>query len=335
MKTRYPLTSFPNGWFRVAYSEELPVKGVQPLHYFGKNLVLFRTEDGVAHVMDAHCPHLGAHLGHGGRIIGNTVQCPFHGWCFNGDGQCVEIPYTKKIPAKAQLQPWTVREINGLIMVWYHSQKEAPSWEIPLLSEYNSSEWTPFRTVGKWRIRSHVQDINENGIDAAHFLAVHGIDSVDDRAFYANDSILNWSCHAKMSLPDEDGKSRVEVVNRLDFTYYGLGYLVERIYPGSEFQPEFINLNLNTPVDGEYVDDHLIISFKKSGSGFDNSDLEDMILQAIAIDAEKDLPILEHKVYQSSPVLCEDDGPIMQYRRWASQFYSPVPSNSKIPQYQS
>ena len=65
---RFPFSSNPIGWFAVAYSHDLPAGGVLPLAYFGTDLVAFRAEDGTAHVLDAHCPHLGAHLGHGGVV---------------------------------------------------------------------------------------------------------------------------------------------------------------------------------------------------------------------------------------------------------------------------
>ncbi len=73
---------------------------VKPLHYFGRELVVFRGEDGVAHVLDAHCPHLGAHLGFGGRVEGGALRCPFHGWLWNGDGRCLEVPYAGRVPAQ-------------------------------------------------------------------------------------------------------------------------------------------------------------------------------------------------------------------------------------------
>ena len=64
-------------------------------NFLGEHFVVFRTEKGVASVLDAYCPHLGAHLGIGSRVIGDCVECPFHGWQFRGeDGQCIAIPYT-------------------------------------------------------------------------------------------------------------------------------------------------------------------------------------------------------------------------------------------------
>ena len=73
-------------------ADSLPPGGVLSLRYFGRELVLFRTESGEPRVLDAFCPHLGAHLGHGGKVQGESIRCPFHGWCFDGRGACTAIP---------------------------------------------------------------------------------------------------------------------------------------------------------------------------------------------------------------------------------------------------
>ena len=76
----------PTGWFCVSLSTDLEVGEVKPLKYFARDLVLFRTSDGEAHVLDAYCPHLGAHLGHGGKLVDDKIVCPFHAWEFDGQG---------------------------------------------------------------------------------------------------------------------------------------------------------------------------------------------------------------------------------------------------------
>src|SRR5215207_11335410 len=81
-----PFTWKPTGWFMVGWSAEFPVGEVRPLHYFGEDLVAWRTDDGELQVMDAHCPHLGAHIGHRGTVHGDCVQCPYHGWTYGTDG---------------------------------------------------------------------------------------------------------------------------------------------------------------------------------------------------------------------------------------------------------
>ena len=99
--TRIPLPPYPNGWFAIAHSDELGVGEARPVHALGRDFVLYRGEDGRARVLDAYCRHLGAHLGVGGKVEGNAIRCPFHGWLYEGEGgRCIEIPYAKKIPAK-------------------------------------------------------------------------------------------------------------------------------------------------------------------------------------------------------------------------------------------
>ena len=63
----------PYGWFQVGWATDVAIGETKPLRYFGKHLVLWRDEDGGVHVQDAFCPHLGAHLGHGGKVAAGDV----------------------------------------------------------------------------------------------------------------------------------------------------------------------------------------------------------------------------------------------------------------------
>ena len=104
--SRYFTPPIPNGWFQVAYEDELTPGSVVPLKYFGKDLVLFRTESGEIGLLDAFCPHLGAHLGHGGKVKGENLECPFHAWQFGANGKCNAVPYAKHMPRKADIGTW-------------------------------------------------------------------------------------------------------------------------------------------------------------------------------------------------------------------------------------
>ena len=130
MAENFPLP-IPNGWFAVCFSDELAPGQVVPMHFFGRDLVAFRDETGVARVLDAHCPHLGAHLGHGGTVVGNSIRCPFHAWEWDGEtGGCAAIPYAKKIPPKARVGVWPTAERNQMVLVWHHLGGETPDWEV-------------------------------------------------------------------------------------------------------------------------------------------------------------------------------------------------------------
>ena len=142
MSERIPMP-IPFGWFQVAYTHELAVAASMPLRYFDTDLVLFRTESGDARVLDAYCPHMGAHLGYGIRgasVVGDSIVCPFHGWAYNGEGQCTNIPYANNMPPRVArgeqvIRPWPVRELNQVIYVWYHPQGLAPYFEPEHIAE--------------------------------------------------------------------------------------------------------------------------------------------------------------------------------------------------------
>ena len=168
---------YARGWHIVLFSQELQVGEVKQLHYFEQDLVAYRGQSGQVAILDAHCPHLGANLGSGeGRVRGDNIACPFHGWTFNPQGQCVDIPYAKAIPEKAvnALRGWPVLEKNGFIALWYEQGGEAPENYLPDITEWGPQGW------GDWvfyrsRIRARPCDIIENIVDSAHFSHVHGV----------------------------------------------------------------------------------------------------------------------------------------------------------------
>lgn len=121
--SRFPFTAFPTGWFQVGYASELPPGGLQKVRYFGRDMILFRGESGQAHLLDAYCPHLGAHIGCGGQVVEDTVRCPFHHWRFDGSGQCTQVPYAGKVPRKAEIRSWPLREVNGILFT-FHGPEE-------------------------------------------------------------------------------------------------------------------------------------------------------------------------------------------------------------------
>lgn len=93
--------AFPNGWYALAESRELPKGGVLRVTALGQNFAVFRgLESGKAYVTDAYCPHLGADVTAGGRVVGDCIECPFHQWRFEGEtGNVLKVLPRKKLAA--------------------------------------------------------------------------------------------------------------------------------------------------------------------------------------------------------------------------------------------
>lgn len=306
MAERFPFTPYPTGWFQAAYSDELPVGQARPLRYFGRDLVLFRTAAGLARALDAHCPHLGAHLGHGGCVEGELIRCPFHGWKFSGTGACEGVPYGDQVPRGAALRSWPVHEADGMVWVHHHPQGEAPSFSLPALAERGSQEWTPWLRR-RWTIRTHVQETLENMVDAAHFLQLHGHPGLPRTRVSAEGSVIRAHATVKMRAPGE----RL-VDGTIDWECVGMGCSILRIAGAMRT----LCLSSATPIDEESVDLRFSFSMRKDGP----PGLGDAVLHDILRQIEQDIVVWEHKAYLPKPVLAEGESAIMVVRDWCRQF---------------
>lgn len=309
MASRFPFP-LPRGWFQVAYSSELEPGGVMPLRYFGRELVLFRTESGEAHVLDAFCPHLGAHLGHGGEVTGEILQCPFHGWRFDGSGACVEIPYAEKIPKKSGLECWRLREAGGLIMVWHDAEGGEPDWDVPDIPEATSDDWTDFETR-KWSVATCNQEMAENAVDSAHFLYLHGTAGMPKTKAESLGSRLHVLSEIEMTTPGGIVPGTVEV------DCWGFGFTTTRF----RGLVETLVISSAIAIDHDHCDIRFAFTVKKMGGRSLTDGIGKAFMHEIARQLEQDIPIWENKVYLDRPALCDGDGPIGVFRRWCKQFY--------------
>lgn len=306
---RFPPNPFPFGWFQATYSDELGAGQVVPLHYFGREFVLWREEGGTPHLMDAFCAHMGAHIGHGGHVEGSGVRCPFHHWKYDGTGRCVDVPYSDMINRHACLTTYPLVERNGLLMMWWHPQGEPPMWDIPVIPEYGDPGWTDYRRH-EWRIATHWQEMVENAVDTSHFRYLHGAAAVPTLDDLEVDGYLLRS-NAKHVLTTSEGPRP----GSIDTHMHGPGFGTVRFT--IEGIAETLFLQALTPVSDSEL--HARFSFLRKGRGA-RAMLADGLAREVIRQIDADAPIWEHKIYRARPNLVKGDGPVMAFRRWTRQF---------------
>ncbi len=300
----YPI---PSGWFPVRQSRELAPGDVLALRYFSRELVVFRTEGGEAFAFDAHCPHLGAHLGVGGRVEGESIRCPFHGWRFDGSGRCVGIDYARRLPNAVRARSYPTVERNEFVWAWYDPEDRAPFYDLPALPEFDSDDWVEsFRT--SWQIRSQIQEMGENGVDSAHFPTVHGSVAVP------NAEVSERGAHRRAIQYTEVDTAKGRARNTIDVNSFGMGFGFTH-FTGI---CETLSANYMAPIDDVSMEFSVIFLHPRGSeeSGVARAICEDLVKQV-----GEDIPIWENKRFHRRPVLCEGDGPIADYRRWCLQFY--------------
>ena len=126
-----PLSMKPTGWFQVAWSDEVGVGDVHRMKYFDRELIAWRAQSGRVTVMDAYCEHLGAHLGFGGHVEGEVIECPFHGWQWNAEGRNVCIPYEPRPNRGRRMRTYPVVERNESIYIWHDVEGREPFFDAP------------------------------------------------------------------------------------------------------------------------------------------------------------------------------------------------------------
>jgi hypothetical protein len=262
-------------------------------------------------VLDAHCAHLGAHLGEGGRVMGETIRCPFHGWQYDADGACTHIPYCKRVPPRARMRSWPVIERNHLLMVWHDAEGKPPSWDVPQIAELSDPQWCEPRTF-ELEVAVHMQEMAENNCDPVHFQFVHKMPEVppSEIGYGEGGRFMRMSNRHEQQTPL--GTFEVE----LEREAWGLGLVAVRSrgIPGAGL----LMFSSTSPVDRCRTHSRWLFSVTRNLADVAGEEFIANMSQGVI----QDVRIWENKIHRADPVLCEADEYLAHFRRWAKQFYS-------------
>jgi 3-ketosteroid 9alpha-monooxygenase subunit A len=322
---------FARGWHFVGLVKDYDDGTPHGLKAFGTKLVIWKGADGKLNVLDAYCRHMGGDLSEG-TVEGDNVACPFHSWRWGGDGKCQEIPYARRVPPRARTRGWVTMELDDQLFIWHDPEGNPPPEDvtIPAIEGYADGAWTNW-VWASTTVNSHCRDIVDNMVDMAHFYYVHkGLPTYFKNVFeghiaiqyYAGTTHQIAATGAEIEVGQYEGQQTVS-----DATYWGPSYLVDKLWTKyGEMTFETILITCHYPVDANsFVLNYGMVMRKKPE--FDdatNDVIAGKMLKGIGEGFLEDVKIWKNKARVENPLLCEEDGPVYQLRRWYEQFYVDV-----------
>lgn len=315
--------TFPRGWFMVAESPQATQKP-SSLHYFGRDLVLYRGESGQVVVLDAYCPHMKTHLAKnetsyvvmdGQHVQGDDIRCPYHGWKFGPDGKCNEIPYSPApIPPSACIRSYPVREWGGVILVWYDEEKETPDYEPYSLPEWEDEKWINWKIDYMGELGCHAQEVIDNIADKAHLGPIHGS---TDMVYFENE----FDDHIVRQKLAAGHRTLADNVMTNDTWYTGPGLLMSRMngYYNS------LMLVAHTPVeDGTIKAWHaLMVEPPNVPPSSEDVQAVEAFQEGSRLALMQDFDVWANKQPCLQIMQVVGDGPFAKVRQWYKQFYNP------------
>ncbi len=158
---------FIEGWYWATPSRVLKKGEIKTVEIVGRELIIYRSTDGQLICCDAYCPHLGAHLNQG-IVEGSSIRCSSHGWKFNAEGICIEIPCLGE-PLPLKIKTWPIDEKYGIIWIWTGKIAQQPLPYVPELELQACAS-----SLGKSFVKNcHPNVVMINAIDVHHFNTVN------------------------------------------------------------------------------------------------------------------------------------------------------------------
>eukprot|EP00658_Telonema_sp_P-2_P040542 TRINITY_DN28995_c0_g1_i2.p1 TRINITY_DN28995_c0_g1~~TRINITY_DN28995_c0_g1_i2.p1 ORF type:complete len:358 (+),score=55.42 TRINITY_DN28995_c0_g1_i2:191-1264(+) len=334
---------YPNGWTRVCSAEDVAGDRVHSISALGQEMVAFRGEDGKVGVLDAYCPHLGAHLGEGGTVRDGCLVCPFHGWKFNPSGKVVEIPYSaKEVPERAKTKVYESREILGVVFIWFHADGLPPQWELQchqdVSGEASSGSRYYYATMRCMQFDQHVCEMAMNGADHYHFQTLHremplpffnkfvtGFHKVS-AAFF--DDAMNQGAPGEHVYYFTE---KMETLHLFGMIPLPVGWLLRRITTKVTFEgPTIVHFRVSTPLGTMRMIKTLLpvspFNLHVEARWYGEEGTPRIFVNLMAVIGgfalNQDRQVWQNKLWRRKMMWVSGDGPFPAFQRWYNQFYS-------------
>ncbi len=159
-----------NKWYLICPSDELKNIIIKK-RILGEDIILFRNQDGDIAALEDRCCHRNVNLSLG-YLNTNTIVCGYHGWEYDKNGSCVNIPSQlpgDKIPPTAKIKSYPVKDFNKWVWVFLGDEEKSVQINPTDIPEMN--EW-PF-TYKAYTFKADLESTAESLIDPYHIAYVH------------------------------------------------------------------------------------------------------------------------------------------------------------------
>lgn len=316
---------FARGWHCLGLERDFVDGGPHAVEAFGGKLVVWADSQGGLNVLDAYCRHMGGDLTQG-TVKGDEIACPFHDWRWGGDGKCKSIPYARRVPLRARTQKYPAVVRNGMLLVWHDHEGGAPDHDAlpPELDGPGTDGWTDWT----WDVidvpTAHCREIVDNVVDMAHFFYIHFAFPTKFRNVFEGDQATQFM--ESTGRPDMagEGYGDEDMLLESEATYFGPSYMVNWLtttYKG--FVTKVVLVNCHVPTSDSSFKLQYGLSVEKP-EGVDEETavyIADKYASMFGDGFMQDVEIWLNKAPVQNPLLCEEDGPVYQLRRWYEQFY--------------
>jgi 3-ketosteroid 9alpha-monooxygenase subunit A len=316
---------FARGWHCLGLERDFADGKPHGVEAFGGTLVVWSDSQGELHVLDGFCRHMGGNLTQG-TVKGDEIACPFHDWRWGGDGKCKAIPYARRVPLRARTHRYESVVRNGMLMIWHDPEGSAADMDAlpPELEGVGTDRYTDWT----WNVipvnDAHCREIIDNVVDMAHFFYIHFAFPTNFRNVFEGDKATQFMESTGRPDMKSQGYGDEDLVLKSEATYYGPSYMINWLdtdYKGFLTKVILINCHVPTGPNSFNLQYGLVV---EKPEGVDESTSEYIGKRYSEMFSEgflQDVAIWQDKAPVQNPLLCEEDGPVYQLRRWYEQFY--------------
>jgi hypothetical protein len=314
----WPYTTFPTGWFQVAWAPEIGPGEVVTRRYWARDLVIWRGASGQLHALDAHETRRGVDLGRWGRVEGDALVNSVDGWAWQPDGSVV-TPNGRDVASARYLRSFPVHETMGLVLAWYDHAGNPPDWNVEVAAEAESPDFYPAwpHSAVLAPMSCQPQVMAENIADVVHIHYAH--------RWVAIPTITEWEEVGPRLEVGYEGRfpsPRGPVDAVFHNTAYGFGVLETHM----DSIRKFLHFICPTPVDHQTMDVRLSAWVGRAEG--DTGDVPDKVAQALvkAQQAEVLGPVVDRTIWENQAYLVQagfrsQERKYISFRKWSEQFY--------------